>query len=143
MKIGVMVESFRLPFAEGVKKAAELGADGIQAYATTGELGYEKMTDEKIRETLDIVKSNGLVFSAICGDFGVGFADSEKNDEYVEKSKRVLDVAKKLECDVVTTHIGTVPAEECETKEIMRRACRSLALYADSIGSAFAVETAF
>lgn len=53
----------------------------------------------------------------------------------------MLDLAKKLECDVVTTHIGTVPAEECEKKEVMRKACRELALYADSIGSAFAVET--
>ena len=34
MKIGVMVESFRLGFRAGVEKAAELGAAGIQAYAT-------------------------------------------------------------------------------------------------------------
>jgi len=46
-----------------------------------------------------------------------------------------------LECDVVTTHIGTVPAEENAKKDVMRKACRELALYADSIGSAFAVET--
>ena len=65
----------------------------------------------------------------------------EQNKIYVEKSKRVLDLAKKLECNIVTTHIGTVPAEENETKEIMRKACRELAEYADSVGSAFAVET--
>lgn len=141
MKLGVMVESFRLPFAEGVKKAASLGADGIQAYATFGELAPDNMTDDKIKEILDIVKSNGLVFSAICGDFGTGFCDAENNPFYIERSKRVLDLAKKLECNVVTTHIGVVPEEECEKKEIMRKACRELAVYADSIKSAFAVET--
>ena len=142
MKIGAMVESFRLGFRGGVEKAASLGIEGLQAYATTGsELAAENMTEEKIRETLDIVKSNGLVFSALCGDFGHGFMNPDNNKIYVEKSKRVLDLAKKLECNVVTTHIGTVPAEECETKEIMRAACRELAEYADSVGAAFAVET--
>lgn len=141
MKIGAMVESFRLGFKNGVEKAASLGIEGIQAYATGGELGVDDITDAKLKDALDIVKSNGLVFSAICGDFGHGFMNPEQNKIYVEKSKRVLDLAKKLECNIVTTHIGTVPAEENETKEIMRKACRELAEYADSVGSAFAVET--
>lgn len=136
-----MVESFRMGFKNGVEKAASLGIEGIQAYATGGELGVDDITDAKLKEALDIVKSNGLVFSAICGDFGHGFMNPEQNKIYVEKSKRVLDLAKKLECNIVTTHIGTVPAEENETKEIMRKACRELAEYADSVGSAFAVET--
>jgi len=141
MKIGAMVESFRLDFKSGVEKAASLGVEGIQAYASWGELHIDQMTPAKAKEVLDIVKSNGLVFSAICGDFGVGFTNPEQNAIYVEKSKRVLDFAKSVECDVVTTHIGKVPAEENETKEIMRRACRELAEYADSMNSAFAVET--
>ena len=156
MKIGVMVESFRTSsidsivesaspmktFAAGVEKAAKLGAKGIQAYATFGALKFDDMTKEKIKETLDIVKSNGLIFSAICGDFGGhGFEDTAENVAKVENSKRVLDLAKSLECDIVTTHIGTVPEEENAKKDIMRGACRELALYADSIGSAFAVET--
>ena len=33
-KIGVMVDSFRLGIAEGIRKAAEVGAEGIQIYAT-------------------------------------------------------------------------------------------------------------
>ena len=136
-----MVESFRAGFRGGVEKAASLGVEGIQAYATYGELAPENMTAAKIKETLDIVYSHGMVFSAICGDFCVGFADPEKNKIYVEKSKRVLDLAKELNCNVVTTHIGVVPVEENEKKKIMREACHELAVYADSIGSAFAVET--
>jgi sugar phosphate isomerase/epimerase len=83
-----------------------------------------------------------LVFSAICGDHGGhGFEDEDDNVNRVERSKRIIDLAKKLGCDIVTTHIGTVPAEECKKKDVMRAACRELALYADSIGSSFAVET--
>ena len=129
-------------FTAGVKKASQLGAQGIQAYATFGALQFDEMNKAKIKEVLDIVKSNGLIFSAICGDFGGhGFEDKSENVKKVENSKRVLDLAKELECDIVTTHIGTVPDDECEKKDIMREACRELAVYADSIGSAFAVET--
>ena len=43
MKLGIIVESFRLPFREAVKKAAELGADGIQMYCTKGENSPEEL----------------------------------------------------------------------------------------------------
>lgn len=141
MKIGAMLESFRLGFKGGVEKAASLGINGLQIYATDGEICPDNMTDSKIKETLDFVKSHGLVISALCGDFGRGFANPDENPELIEKSKRILDLSLKLECNIVTTHIGTVPEKECETKEIMRKACRELALYADSVGAAFAVET--
>lgn len=142
MKIGVMLESLRKgSFREGVEAVAALGLDGIQVYCVDwSELNY-KISSEKAKEYLDIVKSNGLVFSALCGDFATGFLDGEKNPEIVDKSKRVLEVAKMLECDVVTTHIGTLTDEETKKKEDARKACRELALFADSMGSAFAVET--
>ena len=148
MKIGAMLESFKVDLKEAVRRAAALGAEGVQVFATeaygigTGELNPDRMNDTKIKEWLDLLKSNGLVFSAICGDLGGnGFEDAAENKWKVEESKRIIDLAKKLECNIVTTHIGVVPVEECAQKEVMRSACRELALYADSIGSAFAVET--
>ena len=148
MKIGVLLESFRVDLKEAVARAAALGVEGIQAYAVDGELAPENMTDAKVRQWLDLVKGHGMAFSAICGDLGAtpehvgsGFEIAEENKWRVQRSKDIMDLAKRLECNVVTTHIGTVPAEECEKKEIMRAACRELALYADSIGSYFAVET--
>jgi len=148
MKIGVLLEGFRIDLREAVKKAATLGVEGIQAYAVDGELAPENMNDAKVKQWLDIVKSHGMVFSAICGDLdstpkriGKGFEVAEANPLRIQRSKQILDLAKKLECNVVTTHIGTVPAEENQIKENMRIACRELALYADSIGSYFAVET--
>ena len=141
MKIGAMVESFRLGFRGGVEKAASLGVEGVQVYTVRGELAPENMTAGKIRETLDIVRSNGLVFSALCGDFGHNYSTDEDHTPAIERSKRILDLSRELGCNVVTTHIGQVPEEECREKEIMRKNCRQLAEYADSIGAAFAVET--
>ncbi len=137
MKIGVMVESFRCDFLTAVKKASAMGIEGIQKYAVDD---YD-MPPERVKELLDIASSHGMEFSALCGDFGCGFEDEEKNPETVEKSKRVLELSLKFGCGIVTTHIGKIPERECKQKEIMRKACRELALYADSIGAVFAVET--
>lgn len=141
--IGVIIDSFRTDIPTAVKKAAECGADGIQVYATRGEMSPENLVGSKRKEFLDLVKSHGLVISALCGDLGGGgFIHSELNKEKIEKSKRILDLAKELETDIVTTHIGVVPDDPNHDRfKIMREACRELAEYADSIDAHFAVET--
>ncbi|MFA7637529.1 MAG: sugar phosphate isomerase/epimerase family protein [Monoglobales bacterium] len=140
--IGVMVDSFRLPTPDAIKKAAEIGAKGIQMYATSGEHAPENMTSAMRKELLEMVKSSGLVFSAICGDLGRGFGNDQINPELIEKSKRIMELAKELETDVVTTHIGVVPEDpEHPRYKIMQEACVVLSRYADSLDAHFAIET--
>ena len=140
--IGVMLESFRLPTPEAVKKAAEVGAKGIQMYCTGGEHAPENMTPAKCTELLDMLKSYGLRFSALCGDLGHGFGNAELNPTLIEKSKRIVDLSLTLECGIVTTHIGVVPQDPNHDRyKIMQDACYQLAEYADSVGARFAVET--
>ena len=140
--IGVIVDSFRTDTRTAILKAAELGAQGIQMYSTRGTNSPQNLTPEKRRELLDFVKSNGLCFSALCGDLGRGFSHADQNPELIEQSKRILDLAKDLETDIVTTHIGVVPEDEASDHyKIMQAACFELSRYADSIGSHFAIET--
>lgn len=140
--IGVIIDSFRTDTRTAIVQAAKLGADGIQMYSTKGENSPENLTPDKRRELLDFVQSNGLRFSALCGDLGEGFFIPERNPELIEKSKRILDLAKELETDVVTTHIGVVPSDpNHERYKIMQEACFELSRYADSIDAHFAIET--
>ena len=141
--VGVIVDSFRLPIPEAVKKAAEVGADGIQVYASHGNMAPENMDAQKRREFKALVEENGLVISALCGDLGGGgFVHKDQNPHKVEKSKRILDMAKELGTDIVTTHIGVVPEDKNSDRyKIMQEACFELSSYADSIGAHFAVET--
>lgn len=141
-KIGVMLESFRLPDREAIESAAKVGAQGIQMYCTRGDHAPENMTKEKKKELLSVMEANGLVFSAICGDLGRGFGNAELNPELIEKSKRILELAKELGTDIVTTHIGVVPQDpNHERYKIMNEACFELAKFADDMGSHFAIET--
>ena len=140
--IGVILESFRLNRSEAIRQAAAIGAAGIQMYATKGENAPENLNSAARQALLREVKDNGLVFSALCGDLGMGFGYKDKNPELIEKSKRIVDLAKDLETDIVTTHIGVVPADPNHDRyKIMQDACYQLASYADSVGAHFAVET--
>ncbi len=141
--IGIIINSFRTDIPTSVRKAAECGAQGIQVYSTHGEMAPENLSPEKRREFLKLVKDNGLIISALCGDLGGGgFIHKDLNKERVEKSKRILDLAKDLETDIVTTHIGVVPSDPNHDRyKIMQEACHELAEYADSINAHFAVET--
>jgi Xylose isomerase-like TIM barrel. len=119
-----------------------MGAQGIQVHATSGELSPEELVGAKRREFLQMVKDHGLIISALCGDMGYGFGDVERNPQLIERSKRILDMAKDLETDIVTTHIGVVPNDPSHDRyKIMQEACYSLAQYADSVDAHFAVET--
>ena len=141
--IGVIIDSFRIDIKSAVKKAAAVGAKGIQVYSTNGEMAPENMSPYQRKEFIKLVKDNGLVVSALCGDLGGGgFAYRQKNPEKIEKSKRIIDLAKDLETDVVTTHIGVVPSDSShERYKVLQEACFELSRYADSVDAHFAIET--
>lgn len=140
--IGVLLESFKLEPLKALDKAAQLGMAGVQIRVTDGELAPENLTPDKRRELLKAVKDRGLTVSALCGDLGQGFGNPEKNPGLIERSKRILDLAKELETDVVTTHIGVVPEDSSHPRyAIMQDACGQLAAYADEMQAHFAIET--
>ncbi len=140
--IGIMMESLKEDDKTAIESAAKIGAKGMQMYATQGAHSPEEMTIAKRKELLDMMKSNGLCFSALCGDLGEGFWRPERNPMLIEKSKRIIDMAKELETNIVTTHIGVVPTDKNHDRyKIMQEACFELSRYADSLDAHFAIET--
>ena len=142
MKIGVLLESFHKPVGQALKMAGELGVDAVQVYATEGELSPENLKGQALSDFKKAVADSGLTISALCGDLGGGFMDPATNPKKIEKSKAILDLAKELGTNIVTTHIGIVPADvNSERFQIMQEACYQLAEYANSLEAHFAVET--
>lgn len=140
--IGVILESLRLPVIEALDTVKALGAQGIQVYATNGELSPKHITGEMRRDFPKMVADRGLAISALCGDLGRGFGNPELNPGLVEDSRRIIDLALEWGIRIVTTHIGVVPQDPNHARyRIMQDACGELAEYADSINAHFAVET--
>jgi len=142
LKVGVMIESFRLGVKGGLRKAAEIGADGFQIYVTGGEMYPDNMSKSARHDFLKFVDGLGLTISALCGDFGHGFTDPNKNDEMIEKTKKVVDLAVDLQTHVITTHIGVIPEDETsKTWGIMTEALNEIGDYAATYDRCFATET--
>ena len=142
MKIGVITDCFKKTHEEGIKIAAELGLDGVQIYATTGEFSPELSTEERAAYKA-LIQEKGLVVSALCGDMGgYGFEIAEDNAERVEKTKRIIDLAVEFGAKVVTTHIGVIPDEKNHPRyAIMLSALTECGLYAKEKGVTLAIET--
>ena len=142
-KIGVMADSFRLDPRDGIRKAAEIGVEGVQIYAVEGEISPERLDELDRRELEGFCSEQGLEIAALCGDLGGhGFNRPAENPGKIERSKAIVDLAADLGTDVVTTHIGIVPADaEGAEYEMLSKACRELGDYARDRGVTFAVET--
>lgn len=136
-KIGVMLESFRLPFAESLRVAKEIGADALQI----GLFALD-MSDSQRKEALDMIKSHGLCVSAVCGDLGGhGFTIDADNAAKIETSKRIMEMALAFETNVVTTHIGVIPADKGGCYGVLTDACTALGKIGEEFGARFAIET--
>jgi L-ribulose-5-phosphate 3-epimerase len=142
-KIGVIVDSFRVGVREGLVKAKEVGADGVQIYAVRGEFDPVNLSAAERKEWKAYIASLGLEISALVGDLGGhGFQDRKANAEKIAKSKQILDLAVELGVNVVTTHIGVVPEDKnSEIYEAIHLACEELSAYASSMDAFFAIET--
>ncbi len=139
--IGVVLDCFPGSLKERLSLAEKLGLKGVQVYGIEGEISPE-MTASARAEFKKELADRGLTLSAVCGDLGHGFFDPEHNKENIERSKRILELAKELGTDVVTTHIGVVPKDPSHPRYgIMQDACGQLAEYANQLGSHFAIET--
>jgi sugar phosphate isomerase/epimerase len=142
-RIGVMVDSFRLPIPEGVRKAREVGADGIQVTVVDGAMKAEGLDAAGRTRFKALVADCGLEISALCGDLGGhGFQCASENETKIRRSKAIVDLAVDLGTAVVTTHIGVIP--EDATAPVYRNqhaVCQELGAYANARGVAFAIET--
>ena len=131
MKIGVISDSFRLNLHDGLKKAAEVGAQGVQIYAVSGEMAPENLNAQQRRDLKNYISDLGLEVAALCGDMGGhAFTREEDNAYKVDRSCRIMDLALDLDCHVVTTHIGVVPTDPAHSRyAVMQKACRQMGEY--------------
>jgi L-ribulose-5-phosphate 3-epimerase len=144
MQIGTIVESLKLPLFDGLKKAAELGAKGVQIYAV-GRNSHNLLeySPEQLKELKDRCADNGLQVAAICGDLGgYGFRQLNSNGERVKLSKQIIDIGLELGTNIMTTHIGVVPEDIfAPIYSIMAKRLHEVGEYAARSGAYLAIET--
>ena len=143
MQIGIISDSLKLGAREGIAKASELGADGVQVYAVRGDICPENLSASARVDLKEYCAGRGLDISALCGDLGGhGFLREYENIAKIAQSQAIVDLAVDLGTKVVTTHIGVVPMDaNSESYATLLTACRAIGDYALERGLCFAIET--
>ena len=152
MKIGAMTSSFRKPFYEALEASAALKVDGVQIWATNltyydpehavGELDPELTTEDDKRKLKEALGRLGMEITALCGDLGRGFVKRDHIGEDVEKTKRMMDLARSLGVKVLTSHIGRIPGDRNDPGyRTATEALEEIGAHGDEIGVMFASET--
>lgn len=147
LKIGTLADWFGVGVLEGIKSSQKCGATGVQLYAWN-ELNPFTVSDHMINEVRKTAEGCGQKITALCGELseispgGSGLEIAEDNPKQIEFLKRTFDLANKLDCNVVTTHIGVVPEDkENPTWHALHEACDKLGEYAKAQDAWLAIET--
>jgi L-ribulose-5-phosphate 3-epimerase len=141
LKVGVFLDNMGLPIAEAMDACNRLGVDGFQIYVVKGAMLAENMSAADRAKFRRDYQSRGLALSATCADFGVSLAKPEAK-AIVHKLKATVDQALDLGTRIITTHIGTIPANlDPKVCDPMRRNIEAVGGYAQKKGVTFATET--
>ncbi len=142
-KIGVILESFHANVDRAIMLAAQIGAEGVQFYGVNGALDCDQLTTTQKIEVGKRIAASNLEISAICADLGGhGFEREQDNPDKISKTVRVMQWAKELNCQILTTHVGVIPKEENHPRrKILLEACKRLNEYAHEFGVFLAIET--
>ncbi len=108
LKVGIFVDSLRLPIEEGLKLAAEIGADCFQVYVTGGAMLAANMAQGARADFARRCRDLGLELSATCGDFHLDFGDAEAMQAKEPLLLAAIDQTVDLGASIMTTHIGAL-----------------------------------
>ena len=140
-KIGTLADWFGVGLMEGIRMSQRVGAEGVQLYAM-GELNPATITPDQVRKVKKLCQDCGQTVTALCGELGGhGLCKADENPAKLEYLKKTLLLAKELDCSIVTTHLGVVPAEKGDDYKVLLDACNEIGRFADQIGACIAVET--
>lgn len=142
-KIGTLADWFGLGLLEGIRESSRCGATGVQIYAAGEFDPRTTATDSVVKEVISVARASGQTITALCGELGgYGLEKAEDNAAKIDYLKQVLVLADRLDCRIVTTHVGVVPKDRSHPRyEVMLNAMGELAYFANRLGSYVAVET--
>jgi len=142
LKVGLILQSLRLPVDEALEKAASLGVDGIQVYVTSGELLAENMDAAARKAFSDRCEGLGIQISALCAEYGKNYGVEEQAEWVLPRIEAALEQAADLGTGVVTTHIGAIPEQRSAPAwSVFARTLNSVGRCAERCGVNFAIET--
>lgn len=136
LKIAIMAGCLRMEEEASLRKAKEMGADGVQVGCPV-DLDAQGRKDYARK-----IRSFGLEISAVCCWGGEVDLGEDGAEPHVEFGKRVLELAADLGCGIWQGHIGIMPEDETHPHWAnFVRNCGEIARHGEKVGACLAIET--
>lgn len=141
-KIGTLADWFGVGLIEGIRQSQICGATGVQIYAWN-ELDPQKVTLQQVELIKKTARDCGQEITALCAELGGhGLELKEGTEEKLDYLRKTVELARELNCGIITTHIGIIPEDPgCDTYQRMQESCRQIGDFAKERGAVIAVET--
>ena len=139
-KLGILADWFGGSLQENLQEARRMGADGVQLY-TWKELDIASRSTQSIAGVVrQALERFSLELSALCVDSWP--LASQGSDAFVDYFKNAFDLAQKLDCAVVASHIPPIPREKTSVEyKKWHGICSRIGRHAQGSGAVFAIET--
>src|SRR5207244_4283800 len=110
MKLGVHLESLRLPLRRGLDEVQRLGAGGVHVDAA-GDLAPKALSQTGRREFRNLLRARALDLAAVGCPLRRGLDAAESQEGRIEHVQNVMSLAFDLGARVVVVQAGPVPGE--------------------------------
>ena len=108
LKLGIQLESLKLPFRQALQAAAELGVQAVEINARS-ELRPDELTRTGVRHVRKLLADLNLTVCSILFPTRRGYGDVEELEKRIDSTKQAMTVAFELGCRVVVNQIGAIP----------------------------------
>lgn len=139
MKIGVRLESMRLPVRRALAEAERLGVTGVQVDAVD-DLAASALSQTGRREFRNLLRAHDLELTALGCPLRHGLDVVTNQQARIEHIQKTMELSFDLGARVVIVQAGRVP-EKPEEAPRLTEALLALGHYGDRIGSVLALQT--
>jgi sugar phosphate isomerase/epimerase len=132
-RLSVPTLSLSRDLRRGLARARELGVRGVEIDGRRG-VAAEQITQTGLRQIRKWLDDEGLVVAAVAFPTRGGYADADRLEARITATKSALELAHALGTQVVTNHIGDIPAAPTTDADEPDRAWQTLIAVLTDIG---------
>ncbi len=142
LRIGVQLDSLRLPLRKALPCVAAMGAAAIELDAR-GELRPRELTNTGLRQIRKWLDDYNLKVSAVSFRTRRGYDVEDDLQPRLEATKEAMKFARAFDCNVVINQVGRISSDEADQSSWNRlvQALTDLGRHGQHIGAWLAMET--
>jgi L-ribulose-5-phosphate 3-epimerase len=143
LRIGIVVESTRLPLRQAIGEAAKMKSEGIQVDAA-GELAPHRLGETGRREFRNLLRSFNQDLAALGVPLRRGLDSSEHQQQRLEHIFKAMELAADLGARRAVVPCPKIPDDPTTPRgNTLREALAAIGAHGDRVGCALALEIGF